>query len=336
MPIFPSSKNCIMGHITLEQRYEIQSMINANFSNKAIAAAIEKSESTISREIRRNCDRRSGRYKASTAQRKYEKRQKEKTKHIRFTTEMKDEVETLLREDLSPEQVVGKRRKEALPCVSHERIYQHIWEDQRRGGKLYTHLRRRGRKYKKRGAKRAGRGFIPNRIGIEKRPKIVDKKTRFGDLEIDTIIGKNHQGAIVTINSRASGMLKMKKVANRTAEKVAYATQELLQDWLPFLETITADNGKEFALHQEIAESLNIDFYFANPYCSWERGANENLNGLIRQYFPKKTDFSTITDQQIQRVEDKLNNRPRKRLNFETPLEAMGNLLFNNKIAFET
>lgn len=220
--------------------------------------------------------------------------------------------------------------------MSHETIYQHVWDDKKKGGELYSHLRRRGRKNKKRGSKRAGRGFIPNRIGIEQRPEVVDDKTRFGDLEIDTIIGKDHQGAIVTINSRASGMLKMKKVKNRTAEEVSKATEELLKDWVPYINTITADNGKEFAMHQRIAENLNVEFYFANPYHSWERGANENLNGLIRQYFPKKTDFETITNRRIQEIEDRLNNRPRKRLNFETPSERMDKLLFNSEIAFVT
>lgn len=325
-----------MGHITLEQRYEIQSMRKAGFSQKSIAKAIGKSESTVCRELQRNSDKRGCGYSALTAQRKYEKRMAEKPKHIRFTIDIKKDVEALINEDLSPEQIVGRRKRQGLPCISHETIYLHIWDDKKRGGQLYTHLRRRGRKNKRRGANRAGRGFIPNRVGIEKRPKVVDDKTRFGDLEIDTIIGKNHKGAIVTINSRASGMLKMKKIENRTAQQVCAATQELLEDWLPFLKTITADNGKEFALHQEISDALNVDFYFANPYHSWERGANENLNGLIRQYFPKKTDFSTINDKRIKEVEAKLNNRPRKRLNFETPLERMDKLLFNKEIAFET
>ncbi len=148
------------------------------------------------------------------------------------------------------------------------------------------------------------------------------------------MIGQNHQQAIVTINDRASGMLKMKKVEIKDAESVARVTIYLLTDWTPYLHTITSDNGKEFANHQQIADSLMIDFYFANPYHSWERGANENLNGLIRQYFPKKTDFSKITEQQIKEVETKLNNRPRKRLQYKTPIFVMEKLLFNSEVAF--
>jgi len=318
-----------MKHITLEQRYEIQAFLKAGLSQKDIANAIGKSESSISREIKRNKDLRGCGYKATTAQRKYEKRLFKKLKHISFTDEIRATAEKLINDDLSPEQVVGKCKKIGQPMVSHETIYLYIWDDKKKGGKLYTHLRRRGRKNKKRSSNRAGRGFIPNRVGIEKRPEVVDEKTRFGDLEIDTIIGKDHQGAIVTINSRAAGVLKMKKVEKRTAKQVSNATEELLKEWIPYLKTITADNGKEFAMHQRISESLNVDFYFANPYHSWERGANENLNGLIRQYFPKKTDFSNITDSRIQEVEDKINNRPRKRFNFETPLERMDNILFN-------
>ena len=325
-----------MKHITLEQRYEIQSLLKADYSQKAIAKAIGKNESTISREIKRNKDKRGCGYKATTAQRKYQKRLFEKPKHVHLTDEIRINIEELIKGDLSPEQIVGRCKKLGRTTVSHETIYQHVWDDKKKGGELYSHLRRRGRKNKKRGSKRAGRGFIPNRIGIEQRPEVVDDKTRFGDLEIDTIIGKDHQGAIVTINSRASGMLKMKKVKNRTAEEVSKATEELLKDWVPYINTITADNGKEFAMHQRIAENLNVEFYFANPYHTWERGANENLNGLIRQYFPKKTDFETITNRRIQEIEDRLNNRPRKRLNFETPSERMDKLLFNSEIAFVT
>ena len=163
------------------------------------------------------------------------------------------------------------------------------------------------------------RGRIVGRRSIEQRPTIVEEKQRFGDLEIDTIIGRNHQGAILTINDRSTGMLKMKKLSGKNAEELAKATINLLQDWKPFLHTITADNGKEFAQHQAIAQALDIDFYFAHPYHSWERGANENLNGLIRQYIPKKSDFTLINENEIQKIQEDLNNRPRKRFDFDSP-----------------
>ena len=165
---------------------------------------------------------------------------------------------------------------------------------------------------------------------------MVDDRERAGDLEIDTIIGKNHQGAILTVNDRASGLLKMKKLEGKSAQQLAMATIELLEDMKPFLNTITADNGREFAAHQTISKALEIDFYFARPYHSWERGANENLNGLIRQYIPKQTDFSTITDEYIKFVENELNNRPRKRHDFQTPNQIFNQLTNHQEVAFVT
>jgi len=191
-------------------------------------------------------------------------------------------------------------------------------------------LRRQGKKYAKRGSKATGRGKIPNRRDISLRPQIVEEKTRFGDLEVDTVVGQQHKSALVTINDRKSGMLKMKKVNVKEAKAVCDLIIELLEDWQPYIKTITADNGSEFAQHHRVSETTGIEFFFARPY----RGANENLNGLIRQYFPKRTDFKTVTEQQIMDIEKKINNRPRKRFNFKTPQQVMDNLLFNQKVAF--
>jgi len=173
----------------------------------------------------------------------------------------------------------------------------------------------------------------PDGVGIAERPAVVEERIRVGDLEIDTVIGKNHQGAIVTTRDRASGMLKMIKVPSRDSKILTKETIRALQDWKPYLKTMTSDNGKEFALHRTISDKLNLDFYFAEPYHSWERGSNENLNGLIRQYFPKKTDFSTITKTQIKYVELKLNNRPRKRFGFQTPNDLFNQLIKNQEAA---
>ncbi|MFV0554768.1 MAG: IS30 family transposase, partial [Mangrovibacterium sp.] len=162
----------------------------------------------------------------------------------------------------------------------------------------------------------------------------VDKKTRFGDLEVDLIIGG--ETPLVTINDRAAGMVKIRKAKSKEADEVSKIIVLALEDWMPYIHTITSDNGTEFARHQYIAENLGIDYYFCRPYHSWERGANENLNGLIRQYFPKGMDFKNITEEQIQDVEDILNNRPRKRFNYQTPIQKMEEILFNNKVAFLT
>ena len=218
-----------MAHITQEQRYTIEVLLARGESITNIAKAIGKHKSVVSREIARNKDMRSGKYKADLAQRKYEKRQKEKPKKIHFTQEVKEKVDELLKEDYSPEQIAGYCKKEGIESVSHERIYQYVWKDKKHGGELYKHLRRHGRRYRKRGNKKDTRGIIKDRVDIDQRPQIVEKKERFGDLEIDTIIGKNHKGAIVTINDRASGYLWMKKVDNRTAEQVAEAVISLLK-----------------------------------------------------------------------------------------------------------
>jgi len=325
-----------MSHLTYEQRYAISVMLKSKYRQKQIAEAIDKDKSVVSREIARNCDKRNGNYDADLAERKYEKRRDSKPKKVYFTAEIQEMVEDKLAKKYSPEQIVGVAKKQGVAWVSHERIYQHIWKDKRKKGNLYDHLRTKGKRYRKRGAAKDSRGIIPDRVDISQRPKVVDDRERAGDLEIDTIIGKNHQGAILTVNDRASGLLKMKKLEGKSAQQLAMATIELLEDMKPFLNTITADNGREFAAHQTISKALEIDFYFARPYHSWERGANENLNGLIRQYIPKQTDFSTITDEYIKFVENELNNRTRKRHDFQTPNQIFNQLTNHQEVAVVT
>ena len=318
-----------MKHLTREQRYGISLMLQEGKSRKDIAKAIGVSTSTISRELTKSCDMRNGSYNYDLAQRKYETRLKLRGRKPVFTKEMKDTVISLLEEGYSPEQIKGRSNVEGFAMVSHETMYRWIWEDKRKKGTLYQYLRRKGRKYNKRGNSLAGRGYIPNRIDIEERPAIVDLKERFGDLEIDTVIGSNHKGALVTINDRLTSKVWIRKLSGKDAVPLALKTIEALQPIKDLIHTITADNGKEFAKHQEIAEKLEISFYFCTPYHSWERGANENTNGLIRQYIPKGTDFSEITDEFVTWVENKLNNRPRKRLGYLTPNEKFNLLLTN-------
>lgn len=315
-----------MSHITDEQRCTIERLKKAGYQQQHIALAIGKSASTVSRELRRNCDGRSGSYTADLAGRKSARRKKDKPKAVRFTAAMRAEVERQLARKLSPEQIVGAARREGRDMVSHERIYQHIWQDKKRGGQLHEHLRTCGKRYRKRGAAKDRRGIIAGRVDIEQRPAVVEKRERFGDLEMDTIIGRKHKGAILTINDRASGMLLMRKVPRKESALVAKAAIDALRLWRPLLHTATSDNGKEFADHQLIARKLQLDFFFAKPYHSWERGSNENLNGLIRQYIPKQTDFDTLTDEYIQYVQDQINSRPRKRFNFDTPINEFNRL----------
>jgi len=326
-----------MKHLTDKQRYTISVMNAQGYNQKEIARAVKKDKSTISRELKRNCDKRNGEYDWSLAQRKYEYRQKQKPKHIRFTNEVNELVNNWIAEDYSPEQIYGRAKIEGKECVSHERIYQYIWEDKKHKGDLYKHLRRQGRRYRKRGNMKDSRGLIKNRVSIDERPEIVDKKERFGDFEIDTIIGKNHKGAILTINDRWSSLVWIRKLIGKQAEPLSEKTVEILEPFKSLIQTITGDNGKEFAGHESIAKQLELDFYFAHPYHSWERGANENTNGLIRQYLPKGTDFDNVTQKQIDYVQYKLNNRPRKRLGFLSPIEFFNKFVkskYKLKVAF--
>lgn len=320
-----------MSHLTQEQRYTIGSMKQEGYSQKEIAVVIGKSASVVSRELQRNCDKRSGEYRPVLAQKKCEQRHKEKAKKCYFTKEIQSYVEEKLALKYSPEQIKGEANRLGKSCVSAERIYQYVWADKRKGGKLYEHLRTQGKRYRKRGSAKDKRGIIPHRRDISERPTVVEEKSRIGDLEIDTIIGANHKGAILTINDRRTGMLIMRKLSGKNAQELAEKTVDALQEWKPFLHTITADNGKEFAEHLYIAQQLNIDFFFATPYHSWERGANENLNGLIRQYIPKKANFDDYSDQFINFVQEQINNRPRKRHGFEPP-----NTVHHQQIAFIT
>ena len=206
--------------------------------------------------------------------------------------------------------------------ISHETVYKHLLVDKANGGTLYKHLRRSNRKRKKRYGSRNLRGQITGRVSIDLRPAIVDNKERIGDWEIDTVIGKNHKGALLTIVERKSKYTLMQKLSYKRSRLVADAAIDLLAPYQDKVFTITSDNGKEFADHQRISKQLTAKIYFAHPYHSWERGLNENTNGLIRQYFPKNTDFKTITVESVQNVMDQLNNRPRKTLDYATPNEV--------------
>jgi transposase, IS30 family len=301
--------------LTQEQRYQIYACMKANWSQLEIAVEVGVHPSTISREVKRNQGGRG--YRPKQAQQRTEER---KLKHVAIRIEPQTWalVESQLRQDWSPEQVSGWLKGERHLSVSHERIYQYIYTDKARGGSLHQHLRCRKQRRKRYGSYER-RGHIKGCRSIEERPKVVETKRRLGDWEADTIIGAHHKEAIVSVVERKSKLCFLKKVTRNTAEAVARALEELLQPVQEKCHTITSDNGREFADHRAIAASLQAGFYFAHPYASWERGLNENTNGLVRQYFPKKSDFSKIKDLDVQRAMDRLNNRPRKRLGYKTP-----------------
>jgi IS30 family transposase len=299
------------------QRYQIEILKKAGKNQKEIAELLGVSPATISRELNRNKGQKG--YRPKQAQIKADKRKKQAAKALKMTPTLIILIEARIIMDWSPEQISGTLKDEPGILISHERIYQHIWADKRHGGTLYTHLRQSNKQRKKQYGSKDKRGQIRNRVSIDERPAIVAEKTRIGDWEIDTVIGQNHQGALVTIVDRVSKFTLIKKVDSKHAEVVTAATIILLQPYLDKTLTITADNGKEFAGHETIKEQLNADVYFAHPYHSWERGLNENTNGLIRQYFTKGSSFENITDDEVEAVMNKLNHRPRKTLKFKTP-----------------
>ena len=249
------------------------------------------------------------------------KRHRKKPKAIRLGVEQINYIDEKIEQEWSPEQISLTMVMAGISSVSHETIYRYLQKDREQGGTLYTGLRHKRRKYRKRYGGSDRRGHIKDRVSIEERPTIVEERSRIGDFEIDTVIGKNHKQALVTIVDRYSKLTLIKKVTHKRAELVRITAVELLSPISHWVHTITSDNGKEFAEHEKISKAIKADIYFAHPYSSWERGTNENTNGLIRQYFPKGTRFEEITDEQIRVVQEKLNRRPRKTLGFKTPYE---------------
>jgi IS30 family transposase len=263
--------------LTQGLRYQIEILKKAGKNQKDIAELINVSGSTICRELQRNTGKRG--YRPKQAQRKAETRRKLAVKPLKMTLAVIDLIEAKLSINWSPEQISGWLKVEQDLFISHERIYQHIWTGKLKGGTLYQHLRHSGKKRKQYGSNDK-RGQIRNRVSIDDRPVIVSEKTRLGDWEIYTVIGKNHQGALVTIVDRVSKLSLIKKVASKHADIVTEATITLLRPYLDKTLTITADNGKEFAGHEKIKVALDADVYFAHPYSSWERGLNENTNAM--------------------------------------------------------
>jgi len=317
--------------LTQEQRYQIYAMKKVGFNQSQIASDLEIHKSTVSRELRRNEGGRG--YRPQQAHQRALERRQERARRPRIHADLWAVVESKLREQWSPQQIAGRLKLERGSSVSHESIYGHIYADKRGGGTLHQHLRSQKKRRKRYGSGRSRRGLIPQRRCISERPAIVERCERIGDWEGDTIVGKGHRQAIVSLTERFSRYTLLQKVDNATATQVSAAIREQLKPWLDYVLTLTTDNGKEFALHQQIAAALQADYYFAHPYASWERGLNENTNGLVRQYCPKKSDFSKLCPQDIEAIVEKLNHRPRKTLGYRTPHEVFFQL---TKVALTT
>lgn len=318
-------------HLDYLKRCQIQALWKAGFNQSQIAKEIGVHKSTISRELNKNITfvrtkLGSWTYKADYAQCYAKERLREKLKQTKFTSDVEFFVRSKLLENWSPDQISGYAKRHHLFSISHERIYQFILADKKKGGTLYKCLRHQHKKYRKRYGSPSRQGPIKNRVMIDKRPEEVNQKKRLGDWEIDTIIGKQQQKAIVTIVERVSKKTLIGQVGTKKSHFVSAQILNLLGGIKPFVLTITADNGVEFSQHEAISKALGVDIYFAHPYHSWERGLNENTNGLIRQYLPKGKDFAEVTDADIIDIQNKLNNRPRKSLGYATPNEVFSEL----------
>jgi len=290
-----------------------------------IAEVLGVHKSTINRELKRNT--RKGGYRPNQAQEKSDLRKRVRIKQ-RIHHDTWKWIERRLKLDWSPEQISGWRKINGMSKISHEWIHHYIHEDKATGGLLWKHLRvQKGKK--KRYGKQDRRGNLPNRVSIEARPVIVEEKERIGDWEVDTVVSKGRKQALVTLTDRKSRLILMKRIVDRTAISVKTSVIQLLEPFREQTHIITCDNGKEFSLHEEIAQALHTDVYFAHPYASWERGANENANGLIRQYFPKKMNFNEIIDDQVELALMRLNHRPRKCLGYKSPF-----MVFFHEIQF--
>jgi len=307
--------------LTLKKRYYILALQKAGFKQNEIAKKLSVHPSTISRELMRNRDCIRG-YNPELAQIKSTQTHQEKRKRSSITKIIEKYIRAKLKLDWSPEQIAGRLKKDKNIAIHHETIYRFIYQNKNNGGQLYKYLRHKNKKYHKRSNTYQARGTIIGRVMIDKRPKVVENKSRIGDWEIDTVVGKDHKGFLVTVVDRKSKFTMIQGVKSKHAEVVTKALIEMITPVKDITHTITSDNGKEFAYHKQVSDALNTDFYFANPYHSWERGLNEHTNGLIRQYLPKKSSFLNISKDEILMIQNRLNHRPRKILNYKTPYEV--------------
>lgn len=305
--------------LTEYERYQIYTLNKIKMSKTAIAKELNRHPSTIYREIKRNTGGRG--YRPKQAQMLSDERRQSAYKAIKVTEQVKGWVIKLLNQQLSPEQVSGYLKREKLISLHHETIYQIIYADKEAGGNLYKQMRIMSKKYRKRYGSYDSRGQIKNRTSIDDRPPVVDTKSRIGDWEGDTVMGKGRKSALLTLVERKTLYTMIFQLTGKNASLLAEKAIEGMTHLADQVLTITLDNGLEFAQHELIAKNLSTDIYFAHPYSSWQRGINENTNGLIRQYFPKGTDFTKVTDNHVQYVMDQINNRPRKTRGFKSPNE---------------
>jgi len=322
-------------HLTKDERYQIEELKSEGFGVIQIAERLGRDKTTLYRELRRNKGERGWRagHAHQTAKKRISKRNKANSRKIGdaawgYAKEM------LVLFQCSPEQIAGRLKLEKKDGISRESIYQRIKADKKAGGDLYKNLRSQKQRRSRYGSKRKARPNVLNRKSIEERPSIVDRRERFGDWEGDTIIGAGcNSGAIFSAVERKSRYTILKKLPDKKPINIVNACIEHLSKFKKMVHTITVDNGGEFTLHNLISMHLDTTVYFARPYHSYERGTNENTNGLVRQYFKKAQRFDNVTDVEVQRVAMLLNHRPRKCLGYKTPYEVISKALRKRGVA---
>ena len=316
--------------LTLVQRYQIESLKKAGLNQTEIAKFVGVNKSTICREFKRNIPLRGSgakSYIATKAQKKTDLRHCEKYKRISFTSKMKDYAREMMTvKKYSPELISAQWVKDGKAAVSHETIYKWIWKckhtnrkENAKDKRLYLHLKH-ARRRRKRGNYKDNRGLINLRVSIEKRPKIVEKRKRLGDMEVDLIIGKNHKSGLLVTLDRSTLITTIDKIKSKNPRHIKKLLMKRMQN-NTHLKTITFDNDQAFSLHHEIAKELNVKTYFTRPYTSQDKGSIENRNGVIRRFYPKKTDFNEVSVYSIKRVEKFINNRPIRKFNYKSANE---------------
>jgi IS30 family transposase len=305
-----------------EERYMLAALRRQGLNQSEIARSLGRHRSTVCREVRRNSTRADGHYRAFTAQERTNGRRSRSRRNSHFTARDFALIEELLRRQWSPEQVAGHLRRTGQLSISHETIYRHVWRDKREGGLLYTHLRGARKRRRKRYGAYDSRGRLAGKRMISERPPEVESRERVGHWEADTVAGTGSKDCVITLVERKTGLVLVGKLADRTADSLSRRASSLMSRHGARFETVTADNGTEFHGYERVERRTGVVFYFARPYHSWERGSNENANGLLRQYLPKGASMAGLSQQQCNAIARKLNTRPRKRLGFRTPLEC--------------
>ena len=308
--------------LTPEERYMLAALRRQGLNRAEIARSLGRHRSTVCREVRRNSTRSDGHYRAFTAQERTNGRRSRSRRNLRFSAADFATIDELLRRQWSPEQVCGHLARCGLLSISHETIYRHVWRDKREGGLLYTHLRGARKRRRKRYRSYDSRGKLAGKRLISERPPEVESRRQMGHWEIDTVMGAGSKDCIVTLVERKTGLLLIGKLEDRTTVSLNRRVIRIIKRHRGAFETITSDNGTEFHHYERIEARTKALFYFARPYHSWERGSNENANGLIRQYLPKGVSMAGLSQHQCNAIARRLNARPRKRLGFRTPLEC--------------